>query len=80
MLDHDFERAIHPRIKRGVVNRKMRCYAFHSSTGFGEEFPSVANAYDRLSDSDGWLIVVSDGSAGIYRPEAHWDAEVEIIA
>ena len=77
-LDHDFERAIRPAARRGTVNRSAHCYAFHSSVGFGAEFSSVAEAYSRLADTDGWLIVVSDGSGGIYRPEARWDAAVEI--
>ena len=77
-LGHDFERAIRPDAQRGIVNRDAHCYAFHSSVGFGAEFPSVAEAYSRLSDADGWLIVVSDGSGGIYRPESRWDATIEI--
>lgn len=78
-LDHDFERSIRPNVKRGTVDRKAQCFAYHSSVGFGGPFPSVAEAYKRLESDDGWLIVVSDGSAGIYRPEAHWDAEIEIV-
>jgi hypothetical protein len=78
-LAHDFERSIRPNVKRGIVDRKAQCFAYHSSVDFGEQFPSVAEAYERLDSDDGWLIVVSDGSAGIYRPEAHWDAEIEII-
>jgi hypothetical protein len=78
-LDHDLERAIRLNARRGIVDRETRCYAYHTSVGFGGEFPSVADAYGRLSTTDGWLIVVSDGSDGIYRPEARWDAEVEIV-
>jgi hypothetical protein len=78
-LDHDFERSIRPNVKRGIVDRKAQCFAYHSSVGFGMQFPSVADAYKRLDSDDSWLIVVSDGSTGIYRPEAHWDAEIEIV-
>lgn len=78
-LDHDFERAIRPDARRGVVIRNARCYAFHTSVGFGAEVRSVAEAYERLSGVDGWLIVLSDGSGGIYRPESHWDAAIEIV-
>jgi len=77
-LYHDFERAIRPDAKRRAVDRRARCYAYHSSLGFGAEFPSVAEAYSKLGSDDGWLIIVSDGSAGIYRPESRWDAAVEI--
>jgi len=77
-LDHDFERSIRPDVQYRFVNRSLRCFAYHSSVGFGAEFPSVDEAYDRLSIVDGWLIVLADGSGGIYRPEARWDAEVEI--
>ena len=80
MLYHDFEKSMRQNVKRGNVNRALPCYAYHSSLGFGKEFPSVVNAYKQLCDTDSWLIVVSDGSAGIYRPEDHWDAEVEIVS
>lgn len=78
-LNHDFDRAIRPNSRRGRVDRRAPCYAYHSSVGFGAEFSAVAEACDHLSGSDGWLIVLSDGSGGIYRPEARWDAEVEIV-
>ena len=78
-LDHDLERAIRPtRNRTDCIDRRSPCYAFHSSTGFGKRFASVADAYSDLSLMGGWLIVLTDGSAGIYRPEAHWDAEREI--
>ena len=77
-LDHDFEKAMRNDAKRGSVNRAVRCYAYHRSVGFGAEFESVAEAYKQLGSTDGWLIVVSDGTAGIYRPEANWDGEIEI--
>ena len=76
-LDHDFERAIRANAKRGRVNRKVSCYVFHQATGFGVDFESVAVACDYLNPLDGWLIVASDGSAGIYRPESNSDATVE---
>jgi hypothetical protein len=82
MLDHDFESAIRPRIKRGTVNRESKCFVFYAQKdfGFGKEFATVSDAYDQLCDRDGgWLIVASDGLSGIFRPEAHWDAEIEIV-
>jgi len=79
VLHHDFDRAIRPDARHGILNRKTNCYAFHSSVGFGAEFTSVDEAYDRLSLADGWLIIAADGSGGIYRPEARWDATVEIV-
>jgi hypothetical protein len=51
------------------------CYVFHSPLGFGVEFTSVREAYDALSGNDGWLILLRDASAAIYRPEAKWDDE-----
>jgi hypothetical protein len=77
-LDHDFERAIRADARRRRVDRKAPCYAYHQSLGFGVGFPSVAAAYDHLGAVDGWLIIVSDGSAGIYRPESRWNETVEI--
>jgi len=51
------------------------CFVFHCALGFGVEFPSVRDAYDKLSIDDSWLILLQDASAGIYRPEARWDDE-----
>jgi len=79
-LDHDFAKAIRPAVRRGTIDRTRECYAFHPSVGFGTAFPSVAEAYRRLTGIDGgWLIVLVDGSAGIYRREARWDSELEIV-
>lgn len=55
------------------------CFVFHESLGFGVEFASVREAYDKLSLEDGWLILLRDGSAGIHRPEARWDDEKLIV-
>ena len=52
------------------------CFVFHYRKGFGIEYESVREAYDELSAEDSWLILLSDGSKGIYRPEDRWDAEV----
>ena len=78
-LDHDFEKALSPVAKRGIVDRNAGCYAYHSSVGFGAEFSSVADAFARLQADDGWLIIVLDGLSGIYRPEANWNATIEIV-
>jgi hypothetical protein len=78
-LDHDFENGIRSDAKSGAIDWRASCYAFHRSLDFGAAFPSVREAYDYLGDTDGWLIVLADGSAGIYRPESHWDAERVIV-
>jgi hypothetical protein len=77
---HDFERAIKPNAKRVNVDRRAACYAYHSPLGFDVMFAAVNDALDRLGSGDGWLIVLTDGSAGIYRPEAAWNRTVEIGA
>src|SRR5688572_25010944 len=51
------------------------CFVFYESLGFGVPFDSVRGAYEELSVTDSWLIVLADGSAGIHRPEARWDDE-----
>ena len=77
-LSHQFEHAVRP----GAIHARnydqlwnQSCFVFHSSLGFGVEFPSVREAYDRLSVDDSWLIVLQNASAGVHRPEARWDAE-----
>lgn len=82
-LCHDFEAAV---LKSAIQYRDRRsfqnnpCFAFHTSCGFGASFPSFSEAYDNLSLDDGWLILGTDGSFGVYRPESRWDAEVVIAA
>jgi len=78
-LYHDFERSIRADVRKPSVNRAAPCYAYHASVGFGAPFPSVVDAFERLGALDGWLIVLSDGSAGIYRPEDRWDATIEVV-
>ncbi len=56
------------------------CYVFYEPLGFGVEFATVWDAYDRLSIKDGWLILLRNASAGIHRPEARWDEETLIVA
>jgi hypothetical protein len=81
-LCHQFESAIRPSEIRRKNYEKFwsnGCYVFHSSLGFGVEFSSVREAYDKLSIEDSWLILLQDASAGIYRPEGKWDDEKLII-
>ena len=82
-LCHEFEPAILP----AVVRRKgynalwdRPCFAFYTPIGFGVEFGTVRDAYERLSGEDSWLILLTDASAGIHRPEARWDDEKLIVA
>ncbi len=80
-LCHDFERALRPGVWGGrTVPRESRCYAFSTLTRFGAEFATVADAYEKLISWESWLIVLADGSGGIYRPEARWDAQLETVA
>jgi hypothetical protein len=77
-LCHHFESSIRVNvICRGDYDRiwALPCYVFSSSCDFGAEFSSVREAYDQLSVEDSWLILLRDGSAGIYRPEDRWDDE-----
>ena len=41
---------------------------------------AVRDAYEKLSVEDSWLILLTDASAGIHRPEARWDDEKLIVA
>lgn len=77
-LCHEFERAINPKSvrSRNYDNLwKQPCFVFHTSHGFGAEFATVREAYDALQSDDSWLILLTDGAAGIYRPESRWDDE-----
>ena len=75
---HEFEPSVR---KSAACNRdysnvwEQPCFAFHSQVGFGTEFQTVREAYDKLLLTDGWLIVLKDASAGIHRREARWDDE-----
>jgi hypothetical protein len=80
-FSHDFEPAVRPAAIHQRDYNKLwgqPCFVFHSPLGFGVEFSTVRDAYDRLSLVDDWLIVLQDGTAGIYRPEARWDGEMLI--
>src|SRR5262245_34150804 len=77
-LCHEFEPAVRPTATRQTVEASLMdepCFMFRDGDGFGVEFATVRRAYDHLSLVDGWLILLLDGSAGIYRPEARWDRE-----
>ena len=82
-LCHEFEPAILPQAvqARGDDSAWTQpCYIFEERLGFGVEAPSLRAAYDQLSISDSWLILLRDASAGIHRPEWRWDAEKFIKA
>ena len=81
-LCHQFEPAIRPDAIRKKNYDKLWsscCYVFYAPLGFGVEFTTVREAYDKLSIDDSWLIILQDASAGIYRPEARWDDEKLIV-
>jgi len=82
-LCHEFEPAILP----AAVRRKdydallgKPCFVFYAPMGFGVEFSAVRDAYEKLSVEDSWLILLTDASAGIHRPEGRWDNEKFIVA
>lgn len=82
-LAHQFGDAIKPEAVVADVSPRMRkaaCYGFHADLRFGECFSSLDEAVDALAVEDGWLIVLADGSAGMYRPEADWDGTCVIAA
>jgi hypothetical protein len=77
-FSHQFEPAIRPdAIRQNNYDKFLNvpCYVFYSPLGFGVEFATVREAYDKLSIEDSWLILLQDASAGIHRPEARWDDE-----
>src|SRR6185369_13993899 len=58
-LCHEFE----PAVRAAAICTKdysklweKPCYAFHQRVGFGAEFSTVREAYDKLSLDDSWLI------------------------
>jgi hypothetical protein len=81
-LHHEFEQAVRP--NRAVRDRSHNdisarpCYVFSPPKDFGIPFATVREAYESLATTDSWLIVTSDGTSGIYRPEDRWDDEVLI--
>jgi hypothetical protein len=82
-LCHQIEYAVRPAaIRLGGYNSLWdhSCFVFHTSVGFGAEFPSVREAYDKMTLEDGWLILLKDASAGVHRPESRWDDEKLLVA
>jgi len=82
-LDHALEMAILPNAigsqdYSSVLDKP--CFVFHSPRPFGDSASSVRQALSELSLTDGWLILVNDGSAAVLRPEGRWDAERLIAA
>ena len=57
---------------------QLPCFVFHAQD-FGQRFETVSAAREHLAGEDGWLIVLSEGSGGIHRPEDDWDAETLLL-
>jgi hypothetical protein len=82
-LCHEFEPAILPAAVRRTDYDALLdkpCFVFYAPMGFGVEFSAVRDAYEKLSVEDSWLILLTDASAGIHRPEGRWDDETLIVA
>lgn len=82
-LCHEFEPAILPTAIRKSDYHPLwdkPCFVFYAPMGFGVEFSTVRDAYDKLSVEDSWLILLADASAGIHRPEGIWDDEKLVVA
>jgi hypothetical protein len=82
-LCHEFAPAVLPATVRqqdysALLDRP--CFVFYSPMGFGVEFGTFRDAYEKLSVEDSWLILLSDASAGVHRPEGRWDDETLIVA
>ncbi|MGI8978873.1 MAG: hypothetical protein ACR2FY_06580 [Pirellulaceae bacterium] len=80
-LSHDLERAVRSNATKGRHYEDLwtrPCFVFHCTLEFGIEIASVRDAYERLAKDESWLILLQDGSAGIHRPEGHWDNEMII--
>jgi hypothetical protein len=74
-LSHKFEEAIRPDVARTNAYERIwtrPCFVFTSPKDFGMACDTVGAAHDDLTSRDSWLIVVADGSAGIFRPEDNW--------
>jgi|GEM_PF-2163829 len=81
-LCHQFEPAIRPsaiRTRNYEPLKNRPCFVFSAPMGFGVPFNTFGEAYDKLSIEDSWLIVLTDASAGIHRPEVRWDDEKLIV-
>lgn len=77
-LDHEFEPAIQENVIRtsdykNVWNKP--CFIFHRSCDFGAAAQTVREALDQLAMDEGWLILLTDDSSAIFRPESRWNAE-----
>ncbi len=82
-IGHEFGSIINPgAVRPSCLNALLSkpCFVFYRPLGFGVEFGTLSDAYEKLSIEDSWLIVLADGSAGIHRPEARWDDEKFIVA
>lgn len=82
-FDHEFEPAIRADVVRTSDYRSVwnkPCYIFHRSREFGADAATVRAARDELAMDDGWLILLTDGTAAIFRPESRWDSECMIVA
>jgi hypothetical protein len=59
---------------------QLPCFVFAPPKSFGVAYDHFCDAYRSLEITDSWLIVLADGSVGVYRPEARWDDELRIVA
>ena len=75
-LYHDFDAALRPECIRDEPLDALDAAAgliYHAARGWGIPCDTVAAAREDLALDDGWLILLRDGSAGLYRPEGRDD-------
>jgi hypothetical protein len=75
-LHHQFESHIRgEKVVHSFDKRLMEkpCFIYGGNRSFGMPHNSITEAYDLLSHEDSWLIVSTDGTIGIFRPEDRWD-------
>jgi len=80
-LYHEFLASLREEIKNEKDHKKYNkkaCFIYCEQYVFGMSVASFSEAYEKLSQDEGWIIVTQDASFGVYRPESEWDKEVAI--
>ena len=78
MINHDIDNNIrNDTINTNINDNDMNssCFIFHRNHDFGKQVDTLRAALDSLSQEEGWIVILENGSLAIYRPEGRWDAE-----